>query len=130
MDNNIIEYLKNIKRKIKTKDYKIVGKTNDKYYINLQELITRYIIHIYSLQTNNTLYTQFDLLFIPNLEEYDMKNIEFLEFGTILAYIKYDLLCDIDDVLTKNEINQKYLNSYTLKRKRKKRLCKTYIRKY
>lgn len=115
MNNNIIEYLTNIKNKIKNKEYTQKGEITNKNDIHLIELISRYIVHIYSLQNNNKLYKEFDLLFIPNdLEEYDMTTIDFLDFAQVLAHIKYKLCCEIDDILTKKEINQKYLNSFKL----------------
>jgi hypothetical protein len=119
MHEEIINFLNNVKNKIKTGNYKIIGEKKNEY--ELMEMINRYITYLWYKQTNDNNFSKYDELYIPK----DIKNINFfcninfLDISEILAYIKYYLIKDIDDILLEKTLNRKYLKDFSLNKLKK-----------
>ena len=114
MHEEIINFLNNVKNKIKINNYKIIGKNNNDEY-ELMEMINRYVTYLWYKQTNDNNFIQYNIIYIPKkINNIDFSKIDFLEISKILAYIKYNLITDIDDILLEKTLNQKYLNKFSL----------------
>ncbi len=113
-----IDFLECVKTQFKIKNITLKKLSNnndlDLNNINLYQEITSYILYLWYIDTKDTRANEKDYVILPNniKRTFYFNDIEFLDIAKILAYIKYDLLSGILDVLDYENFNKKNLKEY------------------